>query len=109
MRSVGVGPHVEARARHGPGGLIQTGRCDLGRPWHSLAARERAKHAAWEAVLAEALCERGVAAGQARLLGRIAVACYDEALTRWLAQDGPQRTLGAELDAAFAELGVLAT
>ncbi|HYM58762.1 MAG TPA: TetR/AcrR family transcriptional regulator [Solirubrobacteraceae bacterium] len=71
----------------------------------ALAARERAKHAAWEEVLAEGLRERGVAAGEARLLGRIAVACYDEALTRWLAQDGPQRTLGAELDAAFAELG----
>ena len=75
----------------------------------ALAARERAKHAAWEAVLAEGLCERGVAAREARLLGRIAVACYGEALTRWLAQDGPHRTMGVELDAAFAELGALAT
>jgi AcrR family transcriptional regulator len=75
----------------------------------ALAARERAKHADWEAVLADGLCQRGVAAGEARLLGRIAVACYNEALTRWLAQDGPHRTLEAELDAAFAELGALAT
>lgn len=75
----------------------------------ALAARERAKHADWEAVLAQGPCKRGVAAGEARLLGRIAVACYDEALTRWLAQDGPHRTLEAELDAVFAELGALAT
>ena len=75
----------------------------------ALAARERAKHADWEAVLAEGLRDRGVAAGEARLLGRVAVACYDEAMTRWLAQDGPDCTLGAELDAAFAELGALAS
>jgi len=75
----------------------------------ALVARERAKHAAWETILADGLRERGVAAGEARLLGRITVACYDEALTRWLAQDGRQRTLGAELNAAFAELGALAT
>ena len=75
----------------------------------ALAARERAKHAAWEADLAEGLCARGVAVGEARLLGRITVACYDEALTRWLAQDEPHRTLGAELDDAFAELRALAT
>lgn len=75
----------------------------------ALLARERAKHAAWEAVLAEGLRERGVAESEARLLGRIAVACYDEALTRWLAPEGPGRTLGAELDAAFAELAALAT
>lgn len=75
----------------------------------ALAARERAKHAAWESVLAEALLERGVAAGRARLLGRITVACYDEATARWLEQDKPQRTLCAELDAAFAELSALET
>ena len=75
----------------------------------ALIARERSKHAAREAILAAGLCERGVAAAEARLLGRITVACCDEALTRWLAQDGAQRTLGAELDAAFAELGALAT
>lgn len=45
----------------------------------ALSARGRAKHADWEAVLADGLCERGVSAGEARLLGRIAVACYDEA------------------------------
>ncbi len=73
----------------------------------ALAARERAKHAAWESVLAEALRERGVATGEARLLGRVTVACYDEATTRWLEQDGSHRTLCAELDAAFAELDAL--
>lgn len=45
----------------------------------ALTARERAKHAAWEAVLADAFRERGAGAGEARLLGRIGVACYDEA------------------------------
>ena len=75
----------------------------------ALAARERAKHVAWEAVLAEALHARGAAAGEARLLGRIAVACYDEALTRWLAADPPGGTLAAELDAAFAEVAALVT
>jgi AcrR family transcriptional regulator len=75
----------------------------------ALAARERAKHAAWEAVLAAGLLARGVAAGEARLLGRIVVACYDEAMTRWLAVDGPHRTLSAELDAAFEDLGALVT
>lgn len=75
----------------------------------ALAARERAKHAAWEAVLAEGLRERGAAEGDARLLGRVTVACYDEAMTRWLAAGGPQRTLRAELDATFARLGALLT
>jgi AcrR family transcriptional regulator len=74
----------------------------------ALTARERAKHAAWEEVLAAGLRERGVAAGDARLLGRIAVACYDEALTRWLAQDGWRRTLEAEIDATFAQAAALA-
>ncbi len=74
----------------------------------ALAARERAKHAAWEATIAEALAGRGVAEGEARLLGRITVACYDEAMTRWLAAGGPARTLAAELDAAFAQLAQLA-
>ena len=74
----------------------------------ALAARELAKHAAWESVLAGALRERGVVASEARLLGRIAVACHDEALTRWLAPDGPQRSLAAEVRAAFDELGALA-
>ena len=73
----------------------------------ALVARERAKHAAWESVIAEALGDRGVAADEARLLGRIVVACYDEALTRWLDPEEPRRTLGAELDAAFGELGAL--
>lgn len=37
------------------------------------------------------------------------MACYDEATTRWLAADGPHRTLVAEVDAAFAEVRALAT
>ena len=74
----------------------------------ALAARERAKHAAWEAVIAEALVGRGSPAAEARLLGRITVACYDEATTRWLADDTPHRSLVAEVEAAFTELEGLA-
>lgn len=74
----------------------------------ALAARERAKHVVWEAVIAEGLHERGVPATEARLLGRITVACYDEAMTRWLAPDEPHRSLGSELDATFVELAALA-
>lgn len=74
----------------------------------ALAARERAKHAAWEVLLAGALRQRGVPEPEARLLGRLAVSCYDEAMTRWLAPRGPRRSLIEELDAVFEELRVLA-
>lgn len=74
----------------------------------ALTARERIKHAAWEAVIAEGLHERGVPTTEARLLGRITVACFGEAMTRWLAQDGLPRSLGSELDATFVELAALA-
>lgn len=69
-----------------------------------LVARERAKHAAWELILAEALVERGVAPSQAHLLARVCVACYDEAMLRWLSAHGPEASLTAELDQTFAEL-----
>lgn len=70
----------------------------------ALTARERAKHAAWEELLAEGLHRRGLAGAEAALLGRITVACFDEALTRWVAQDDPRRTLELELDATFTRL-----
>ena len=73
----------------------------------ALTARERAKHAAWEAVLAEGLTRRGVAPADAALLGRVTVACYDEAMARWLAQDETDRPLDAELDATFGQLAAL--
>lgn len=73
----------------------------------ALSARERAKQAAWETIIADELEGRGTPGGQARLLGRVAVACYGEATTRWLASEGPQHTLGVELDAAFDEIGAL--
>lgn len=73
----------------------------------ALTARERAKHAAWEVVLAQGLSRRGATSTEAALLGRIAVACYQEALARWLAQDGPRRTLELELDATFGQLAAL--
>jgi AcrR family transcriptional regulator len=70
----------------------------------ALAARERVKHAAWEAVLVEAQLVRGVPAPEARLLARVTVACYDEALARWLSATDPGTTLPAELDRVFTEL-----
>ena len=73
----------------------------------ALSAREQAKHVAWASVLSDALAERGVGADDAALLGRITVACYDEALDRWLAEKSPTRTLGSELDAVFARLSRL--
>lgn len=75
----------------------------------ALTARERAKHVAWEGVLAQALSRRGVDPAGAALLGRIAVACYDEAMTRWLAGEDPRRTLELELDATFTRLAALVT
>lgn len=70
----------------------------------ALLARERAKHAAWEAVLANALAERGVSSNQARLLGRVTVACYDEAMARWLERATGVRTLAAALEQAFDDV-----
>ena len=70
----------------------------------ALAARERAKQAAWEALLAEGLAARGVPAAHARLLGRTTVACFEEALTRWATPKRPHRPLTEELAATFAEL-----
>ena len=69
-----------------------------------LQARERAKHAAWEQVLADGLRARGVDEAPARLLGRVAVACFDEALARWLAPARASRPLSAEVAAAFDAL-----
>jgi len=74
----------------------------------ALTARERAKHAAWEVVLAQGLSQRGVTPAEAALLGRIAVACYQEALTRWLAHDQPHQTLQIELELVFRQLAALA-
>ena len=73
----------------------------------ALAAREQAKHAAWAALLAHELTRRGVDAGQATLLGRVAVSCYDEAVARWLTPQGAHGTLEDELEATFTQLAAL--
>lgn len=73
----------------------------------ALTARERAKHVAWEAVLAQGLSRRGVDPSEAALLGRLAVLCYDEAMARWLAQDAPRQALDLELEATFSRLASL--
>lgn len=69
-----------------------------------LLARERAKHAAWEEVLTQSLTERGVSPSTSRLFARLAVACYDEAMARWLAHPPATRTLSAVLDEVFDEV-----
>ncbi len=75
----------------------------------ALTARERAKQVAWEQVLERGLRQRGVDPAQAALLGRIAIACYNQAQNRWLAHDQPRRTLQLELEAVFNQLAALVT
>ena len=55
----------------------------------SLRARERAKQATFEPVIADGLVARGLERDAARLLARIGVACYGLALERWLADPDP--------------------
>ena len=70
----------------------------------ALWARERAKHAAHERVLRDGLVARGHAPAGAALLARVAVACTDEGVSRWLADDDPERPgLAERVRAAFAE------
>lgn len=73
----------------------------------ALSARDRAKRGAWEALVAEALSQRGVTSAQAQLLGRIGVACHDDALSRWLERDRPGPSLEVELDETFRQLAAL--
>ena len=70
----------------------------------ALSARERAKHAAHERVLRDGLVARGHDPDSARLLARLAVACADEGITRWLGDDEPDRPgLAARVRSAFDE------
>lgn len=91
-------------------GVLEGRRADVERRAAIIAAtpallgRERAKHAAWEAVLADAVLERGVPTTRARLLGRITVACYDEAITRWLEDTGQAPNLTTALKQAFDDV-----
>ena len=55
----------------------------------SLRARERAKQATFEPVIADGLVARGLERDAARLLALIGVACYGLALERWLADPDP--------------------
>lgn len=71
----------------------------------ALRAREHSKQAGYERVLTEGLADRGLALPQARLLARIAIACFDEALERWLGDGNPRRPgLDARLRKAYSEL-----
>lgn len=71
----------------------------------ALRAREHSKHAGYEQVLTKGLANRGHAVPQARLLARIAVACFDEAVERWLDDRNPRRPgLNARLRQAYSEL-----
>ena len=55
----------------------------------ALAARERANHRDYEDVLAEGLLARRDDRPRARLLARMGVACFDEAVNRWFGDDDP--------------------
>lgn len=71
----------------------------------ALRAREHSKHAGYERVLTAGLTERGLREPQARLLARVAVGCFDEALERWLGDRNPRRPgLRARLRGVYAEL-----
>ncbi len=71
----------------------------------ALQARERAKHAGFESVVADGLAARGVARPAARLLARVGVGCYDEAVERWLAdEDADAPGLAGHLRRALTEL-----
>jgi AcrR family transcriptional regulator len=69
----------------------------------ALRARDCAKLAGHQKLISEHLARRGLPAEHARLLGSIAVACFSEGTTRWLA--APVATsLTDQIDAAFADL-----
>jgi AcrR family transcriptional regulator len=74
----------------------------------ALRARERAKHGAYQDVLLEGLTARGLDRAQGRLLAGVAVACVEEALSRWYADGGPGRPgLMDRLQETYAELAEL--
>lgn len=71
----------------------------------ALRAREHSKLAGFERVLTKGIADRGSGVPQARLLARIAVACFDEAVERWLGDRNPRRPgLTARLRQAYSEL-----
>ena len=71
----------------------------------ALQARERAKHAGFEAAIGQGLGARGVGSRQARLLAGVGVACYDDAIDRWLADEDPHRPgVSRRLRESFWEL-----
>lgn len=73
----------------------------------ALRARERIKQDGWQQLLADALVERGVEPLRARLYGAIGVACFVEALERWLGHgtaDLGVTALSDEIDGALADV-----
>lgn len=71
----------------------------------ALAARQRAKYADYEHTVAQALVARGSDGTQARLLARAAVACADEAITRWFDDARPDEPgLAARIRATVTDL-----
>jgi AcrR family transcriptional regulator len=74
----------------------------------ALRARERAKHAAYQETLLAGLTARGLDRAQGRLLAGVAVACVEEALSRWYADVSPGSPgLLDRLRQTFAELAEL--
>ncbi len=65
----------------------------------ALAPRAAGKHRRWEAALAEGLAARDVPDGEARLLAKLVLACFEVAQDEWLA--GAAGDLPALLTAAL--------
>ncbi|MGY1695934.1 MULTISPECIES: TetR/AcrR family transcriptional regulator [unclassified Geodermatophilus] len=68
----------------------------------ALAARAAAKHRRWESALADGLTARGVPAGDALLLAKLALGCFEVAQADWLT--GAAGDLPALLTAALDRL-----
>ncbi|MGL4178372.1 MAG: TetR family transcriptional regulator [Dermatophilaceae bacterium] len=113
-RPVDEPPSITTRAALAEIAALWTDRRDEGRRRRSiieaspaLQARDRLKHAAHEREIADGLQLRGVPAHRSRLLARLAVSCFDEAVVRWLADE--TAPLDTVVDATFAEAGSLWT
>jgi AcrR family transcriptional regulator len=65
----------------------------------ALAARAAARHRRWESALSDGLAVRGVPTGEARLLAKLVLACFEVAQDEWLT--GAAEDLPALLTAAL--------
>jgi AcrR family transcriptional regulator len=74
----------------------------------ALTSRERSKYSAYEQVLLEGLVGRGLDRPAARLLSRVSVACFLEAVVRWLDDDDAHRPgLAGQVRQSFGDVAQL--